>query len=210
MTRGRLLLLVVSGAIALTASYPPFPLPFLSFLAITPAVLLIRQAVVEASPRSAFRWGWWYGLITNALVLYWMIVALWHFTPFSALGYLATIAILGLLTGVMFWFVVRLRLALPSLPLWVALPVAWTTLEWLIGHLGDIRFPWLGLGTSLADARVLVQWADLAGARGVTLWLAWCNVVIVEAAMDVRRTSCVGWRRLPRRLCSLSATVCGG
>ncbi|MGE5804110.1 MAG: apolipoprotein N-acyltransferase [Gemmatimonadota bacterium] len=202
MTRGRLWLLIVSGAIALTASYPPFPLPFLSFLAITPAVLLMRQAVLDANPRSAFRWGWWYGLITNALVLYWMIVALWHFTPFSALGYLATIAIIGLLTGVMFWFVVRLRLALPGLPLWAVLPVAWTMLEWLIGHLGDIRFPWLGLGTSLADARVLVQWADLAGARGVTLWLAWCNVVIVEAATDVR-----GAWYVVRRLGPMFATL---
>lgn len=197
MTRGRLWLLVVSGAIALMASYPPFPLPFLSFLAITPAVILVRQAVLDANPRSAFRWGWWYGLITNALVLYWMMVALWHFTPFSALGYLATIAIIALLTGVMFWFVVRLRLALPALPLWIVLPVAWTTLEWTIGHLGDIRFPWLGLGTSLADARVLVQWADIAGARGVTLWLAWCNVVIVEAATDVRRTAYVVRRLAP-------------
>ncbi|HET9384970.1 MAG TPA: hypothetical protein VFO67_07465, partial [Gemmatimonadales bacterium] len=86
MTQGRLWLLIVAGAVALMASYPPFPLPFLSFLAITPAVLLVRQAVVEANPRTAFRWGWWYGLITNALILYWMIVALWHFTPFSALG----------------------------------------------------------------------------------------------------------------------------
>lgn len=202
MTRGRLLLLVGAGAIALTASYPPFPLPFLSFLAITPAVLLIRQAVTESNPRLAFRWGWWYGLITNALVLYWMIVALWHFTPFSALGYLATIAIIGLLTGVMFWFVVRMRLALPGVPLWAVLPVAWTTLEWLIGHLGDIRFPWLGLGTSLADARVLVQWADIAGARGVTLWLAWCNVVLLEAATERR-----GARDVGRALAPVALTV---
>ncbi len=187
MSRRRLIVLVVLGALALTASYPPFPLPILSFFAITPVVLLIRQGVLVADPRAAFRWGWWYGLVTNALVLYWMVVALWHFTPFSALGYLATIAIIGLLTGAMFWFVVRIRLALPAVPLWVALPVAWTALEWLIGHLGDIRFPWLGLGTSLADAPILVQWADIAGARGVTLWLAWCNVMIVEAAIDVRR-----------------------
>ena len=186
MSRRRLILLVVLGAIALTASYPPFPLPMLSFFAIIPAVLLIQQAVVEASPRAAFRWGWWYGLVSNALVLYWMVVALWHFTPLSALGYLATIGVLGLLTGTMFWFVVRMRLALPRVPLRVVLPVAWTTLEWLIGHLGDVRFPWLGLGTSLADAPVLVQWADIAGARGVTLWLAWCNVAIVAAATDAR------------------------
>src|SRR5262245_28228393 len=183
----REVVLVALGAIAVTLSYPPFPLPILSFFAITPAVLLIRQSVVNANPREAFRWGWWYGLITNALVLYWMVVALWHFTPLSALGYLATIAIIGLLTGVMFWFVVRIRLAAPAVPLWVVLPVAWTTLEWLIGHLGDIRFPWLGLGTSLADAPVLIQWADIAGARGVTLWVAWANVMMVEAALDVRR-----------------------
>ena len=179
-------MLVLLGALALFLSYPPFPLPILSFFAIMPAVLLVRRAVSDADPRSAFRWGWWYGIATNALVLYWMIVALWHFTPFSALGYLATIAIIGLLTGVMFWFVVRIRLAAPGVPLWVVFPVAWTALEWLIGHLGDASFPWLGLGTSLADAPVLVQWADLAGARGVTLWVAWCNVAIVEAATGVR------------------------
>ncbi|MFN2571955.1 MAG: apolipoprotein N-acyltransferase [Gemmatimonadales bacterium] len=178
------MILVALGALALFFSYPPFPLPILSFFAITPAVLLLRRSVIAADPRGAFRWGWWYGLATNALVLYWLVVALWHFTPFSALGYLATIAILGLFTGVIFWFVVRVRLAAPVVPVWVVLPVAWTMLEWLIGHLGDVRFPWLGLGTSLADAPVLVQWADIAGARGVTLWLAWCNVVIVEAFLS--------------------------
>jgi apolipoprotein N-acyltransferase len=85
------------------------------------------------------------------------------------------------MNGVLFWFIVRLRLAAPAVPLWVILPVAWTTLEWLVGHIGDASFPWLGLGTSLADAPVLVQWADVAGARGVTLWIAWVNVAVVEA-----------------------------
>jgi len=202
VSRRRVVVLIVLGALALAASYPPFPLPPLSFFALTPAVLLVRQATADGDARRAFRWGWWYGLVTNALVLYWMVVALWHFTPFSALGYFATIAILGLFTGVMFWFVVRLRLAAPRVPLWVLFPIAWTALEWLIGHLGDVRFPWLGLGTSLADAPILVQWADIAGARGITLWLAWCNVLILEASVDVRRTSCV-----VRRLGAVVATV---
>lgn len=182
----RPIVLVVAGALALFLSYPPFPLPPLSFFALIPAILLVRQAAQDADTRAAFRWGWWYGLATNGLVLYWMVFALWHFTPFSALGYLATVAALGLFTACLFWFVVRLRLVAPRVPLWVTFPVAWTALEWLIGHIGDIRFPWLGLGTSLADAPVLVQWADLAGARGVTFWVAWCNVMIVEAATSVR------------------------
>ena len=186
--RPRPIVLVVAGALALFLSYPPFPLPPLSFFALVPAVLLVRQAAQAADARSAFRWGWWYGLAANALVLYWMVFALWHFTPFSALGYVATVAALGLFTACLFWFVVRLRLTAPAVPLWVTLPLAWTTLEWLIGHLGDVAFPWLGLGTSLADAPLLVQWADLAGARGVTLWLAWCNVLIVEATIGERGT----------------------
>ena len=180
--------LVALGALALALSYPPFPLPPLSFFALIPAVLLVRQAAQARDARAAFKWGWWYGLVANGLVLYWMIFALWHFTPFSALGYFATIAALGLFTACLFWFVVRLRLVVSAVPLWITFPVAWTALEWFVGHIGDIAFPWLGLGTSLADAPVLVQWADLAGARGVTLWLAWCNVAILEAWLGRRGT----------------------
>ncbi len=187
--------LVALGALALALSYPPFPLPPLSFFALIPAVLLVRQAAQAGDTRAAFRWGWWYGLAANGLVLYWMVFALWRFTPFSALGYFATVAALALFTACMFWFVVRVRLTAPAVPLWVVFPVAWTALEWFVGHIGDIAFPWLGLGTSLADAPLLVQWADLAGARGVTLWLAWCNVVILEAWLE-RRATWDAWRKL--------------
>ena len=175
-------MLVALGALLLAASYPPFHLPFLSFVAIAPAVVLLRRLELRQDTRGALRWGFWYGFVTQGAVLYWLVVALWHFTPFSALGYLATIALFGLWHALLFWLVVRVRLRFPVLPLWVALPVAWTAVEWAVGHQGDIRFPWLGLGTSLADAPVLVQWADIAGARGVTLWLGWCNVMLVEAA----------------------------
>jgi len=174
---------IALGAVALAASYPPFHLPALSFVALVPAVLLVRQSVREEDPRGAFRIGFWYGFAAQALVLYWMIIALWHFTPLSALGYLATVTLEGLWSGVLFWLVVRVRLRLPSVPLAFVFPVVWTAVEWAIGHQGDIRFPWLGLGTSLADAPLLVQWADIAGARGVTWWLAWCNVALVEGLL---------------------------
>ena len=175
--------LVALGAALLAASYPPFRLPFLSFVAIAPAVVLLRRLEQHRDPRGALRWGFWYGFVTQGAVLYWLAVALWHFTPFSGLGYLATIVLFGLWHALLFWLVLRVRLRFPAVPLWVVLPVAWTAVEWAVGHQGDIRFPWLGLGTSLADAPVLVQWADLAGARGVTLWLAWCNVMLVDALL---------------------------
>ncbi len=191
---------VALGAVLLAASYPPFPLPVVSFLAVAPAVILLRRFEGERDPRAALRWGFWYGFAAHGAALYWLVVALWHFTPRSALGYLATIAIFGLWHALLFWLVVRVRLRFPVVPLSLVFPVAWTAVEWAVGHQGDIRFPWLGLGSSLTDAAVLVQWADLAGARGVTLWLAWCNVFLVEALFGSREQGAgsrtVRWRPL--------------
>ncbi|OLC06889.1 MAG: apolipoprotein N-acyltransferase [Gemmatimonadetes bacterium 13_1_40CM_70_11] len=202
MSRRRVAGLIALGALALTASYPPFTLPVLSFFALTPMVLLVRECVTAADPRRAFRWGFWYGVASQGLVLYWLVVALWHFTALAALGYLATIAILGLETGVLFWFTVRVRLRFPRVPLALVLPIAWTALEWVLGHQGDISFPWLGLGTSLADAPVLVQWADLAGAHGVTWWLVWCNVLIAEALLALPV-----WRIVAREVGAVLVTI---
>lgn len=197
---GRKWLLVLVGALLLPACYPPFSLPILSFVAIVPAIRLLQEAVGE--PRQAFRWGLRYGLVANGVLLYWLVVALWHFTPLAGLGYLITVLLLGVFTGGLFWFVTRIRIVYPALSLAVVFPVGWTALEWAVGHLGDIAFPWLGLGTSLADARLLVQWADLAGARGVTLWLAWSNVLLAGTVAVWG-----DWRAVGRRLLPLFLTV---
>lgn len=200
MSLARAWLLVALGAAALVASYPPFPLPILSFVAVVPAVLLLQDTAGD--PRRAYRWGFRYGMAANGLVLYWMVYALWHFTPFAALGYLLTVFFLGVFTGGLFWFVTRVRIAFPRIPLTAVFPIAWTALEWGVGHLGDVAFPWLGLGTSLADAPVLVQWADLAGARGITFWTIWCNVVIAGTAGLWGQ-----WRALGKRMAPVIVTL---
>ncbi len=199
--------LIAAGSALLGASYPPFQIPLFSFIALTPAVILLAQLERDRDFRGAVHWGFWYGFASQGVVLYWLVVALWHFTPLSALGYLATIAIFGLWQALLFWFVVRVRLQLPAVPLWLVFPVAWTAVEWAVGHQGDIRFPWLGLGTALGSAPVLVQWADVAGARGVTLWLAWANVMLVEGFLVPRAPSPVASGLRWQPLAALMLTV---
>ncbi len=199
MSDRRRWLLVGLGALGLVTSYPPFPLPFLSFVALIPGVLLLEAA---GDSRRAYTWGFRYGLVANGLVLYWIVVALWHFTPLAAVGYAVTVFCLGVFTGGVFWLVTRVRGAHPGIPLAVVFAICWTALEWGIGHLGDVAFPWLGLGTSLADARVLVQWADLAGARGVTWWLVWCNVLLAGAMGRWGE-----WRAVLRQALPVVATI---
>ncbi len=177
-------------AVLLMAAYPPLSLVVPSFVALVPFTWRLADRLEpsgDAGRSGAAKLGFWTGLLSNALVLYWIVFALWRFTPLSALGYCATIVILGGWWSALAW-TTRLVGRRTLVPLWASFPLLWTAMEWLIGHQGEIAFPWLGLGTSLTAMPVLAQWADLGGARGVTLWLAWINVLLMLA---LRRRS---WR----------------
>lgn len=169
-------LLAAATAALLFAAYAPLAAVLPSFVAFVPLII----ALEDPAPRTGwadFRLGLWFGIASWGLVLHWMPVALWHFTPLSAVGYVAAIiVVLAPQWGMVTWAAARVRRR-TGLPLWVVFPLLWTAVEWIGGHYGDVRFPWLGLGTSLVRVPVLVQWADVAGARGVTLWLAWANVM---------------------------------
>src|SRR5204863_9169449 len=106
--------LVALGAALLAASYPPFRLPVVSFLALAPAVVLVRRFEHERHPRGALRWGFWYGFVTQGAVLHWLAVALCHFTPLAALRYLATLVVVGAWHALLLWVRVRTRLPLPA------------------------------------------------------------------------------------------------
>jgi apolipoprotein N-acyltransferase len=192
---------VAAGAVLVALAYPPFHLFLPSYICLVPAVRLILEAEADPRPlRRLLTQGFWFGLLSNALVLYWMIVALWHFTPLSALGYAATIAILAAWTAGLFavtgW--VRRRTGWGLL---VVFPVFWTAMEWVIGHQGDVRFPWLGLGTSLTHYPVAVQIADLIGARGVGYLLVCANTALALASVA---------RRDRRRVMRLVGAVLAG
>lgn len=175
------------GAVALFLAYPPASLFPLAFVAMFPLLVeLERQREEGAGGWQAFVTGYWFGVSAQGLVLYWIVVALWHFTPLSLAGYLASIlVVLSPQWGFAAWATVRLRRATP-LPLWIVFPLVWTATEWISGHYGDVRFPWLGLGTALASSSYLPQAAELVGARGLTLSVAVVNALLLTAAWPDR------------------------
>jgi apolipoprotein N-acyltransferase len=199
---------VLAGAALAVLAYPPFHLLVPSFVCLVPAVWLLHAGAADPRPiRRHVVQGFWFGLLTQGAVLYWMVVALWHFTPLSLLGYTATILILALYTGVLFGATGEV-LRRSGLPLVAVFPVLWTALEWWVGHQGDIAFPWLGLGTSLTGYPTLVQIADIVGARGVTFLLAAANVTIGVTWLR-RREPGAAWRLLAVSLGVLAALAYG-
>ncbi|MBI1722339.1 MAG: apolipoprotein N-acyltransferase [Gemmatimonadetes bacterium] len=173
----------------LFVAYPPLSLVLPSFVAMVPFLWAIEDGQAGGRSDGQIAWtGYWFGVFANGVVLYWIVIALWHFTPLSLAGYLAAIfVVLAPGWALAAWTTARVRRR-TSLPLWLVFPFVWTAVEWLAGHLGDVRFPWLGLGNSLVRVPTLVQFADLGGARSVTLWVAWANVM---AAVALRRRA---WR----------------
>ena len=181
-------LLIGGAAVLLTVSYPPFHLLFPSFLCLIPVVWLIQRGASDSRPlKRHLVQGFWYGLTSNGLLLYWMVYALWRLTRLSVLGYLATIVVLAAYASVMFalagWIQRRGRVS----PI-VVFPVLWTSVEWLVGHQGAIHFPWLGLGTSLAGFPTVIQVAEVIGARGVTFLLVLANTALALAWLERRNT----------------------
>ncbi len=161
--------LVMGGAVLSCAAYPPFQ-----------AWLILDGAEDQRPVRRHLAQGFWFGMAANGLTLHWIFVAMWNYTQVSVVAALAAIVGLALYSAALFaitGWIVRTR----GLSLLLVFPVLWTALEWIVGHQGDFRFPWLGLGTSLTGYPTVVQIADIVGARGVTYLLVSANVALALA-----------------------------
>ena len=159
MDRG-LLVLSPFSALLLLLAQPPFHFILLPFTALVPLVVALEGVGAHEVPgrRAA-----WMGLIMGAC--YWGVLLLWvpmevgpRFS-WAYPGYLGQVGLLSGLMALMAWSTHALRATLP-LPL--ALPLAWVSMEWLKGHFPlGLSFPWLGLGISLTSwpqALGLAEW----------------------------------------------------
>ena len=183
--RGERLLPVLTGVLLVTA-FAPVRLLLPSFIALVPLLVF----VAERPPGSAGRWaagraGLVAGLVYFGLLLYWMVVALVFYSALAIPAYLLTTAVLAGFVATFAWLLHFVR-EHARVPLVVSAPVFWTAAEWVQGNLGDLSFPWLGLGTSLAAFPVLAGAADLVGARGLTFWLATVNALAADAVLRAR------------------------
>ena len=186
--RGHRLLPAVSALLGVSA-FPPFHFLVPSFVALVPLAVWVADQNDEldaSASRRVFRGGVWFGVLYFGLLLYWIPQALANFTWWAVPAYVTVVTVLALCAGCFTWALRRLTHH-GGVPLWLALPLTWTALEWVRAHApGGLAFPWLGLGTSLTGYPELVGAAELVGARGITFWLALLNGLIAEVIRVAR------------------------
>jgi apolipoprotein N-acyltransferase len=137
--------------------------------------------------RAAVRGSLLFGALYFGIVFYWILVALIWFTSLAILAFLSALLCLMGFAALFGWTLHRCVHSV-RVPLWLALPVAWTAVEWFRANLpSTIAFPWLGLGSSLTGYPELVGIAELVGSRGVTFWMALVNGLLAMLVLALRK-----------------------
>ena len=176
------------AGLLMALSYPPINLSFLAFVALVPLFLYLDKPFTLTR---TVRAGVLCSIVYFGIELSW-VNAMGTFSWLAFPGYL--VILLGLHVPNFFFFVipiVALR-SYVSVPFLYSAPFAWVICERLRCY-GDLSFPWYTFGYSLTRFPFLLQFADLTGIYGVSLWLVVLNVLLFEA-LHARRQG-ARWRK---------------
>jgi apolipoprotein N-acyltransferase len=158
-----------------------------AFVGLVPLLVFIAERPTGPVGRwSATRGAALTGLLYFGLQLYWIAIALAPETLLAVPAFGLFVIVLAGFTALFGW-ALHYTLERLGLPLALLAALLWTALEWTQGRLGDLSFPWLGLGHALAPFPEIAGAADLVGARGLTLWLAAVNGLLAMALVRYRQ-----------------------
>jgi apolipoprotein N-acyltransferase len=163
--------LVIFSAILSFLSFPPFPLGILILIGLIPFLL----ALEDLTSRSAFKYGFLWGLIFYFGMLYYIG---WVTVP----GMLATVLILALIPATMGWIYVRLFTVNRPIAL-LFIPSYFLCWNWLF-TMSDFNYPWADFGYALGYIQPLIQAAELAGVYLISLLVLVINILIYLSISD--------------------------
>jgi len=164
--------LALTGGLLLGLPWSVSALFFLVFIGWVPLVLLEAQISHHPNRLAIFNYAF-------AAFLLWNIIGTWWVAQAQLVGAVLIIIANSLLQALVFWLASRIRTILRVPLLFTLLPL-WMGYEHF--HLSwDLAWPWLNLCNALATAPIIIQWYEITGVRGGSLWI----ILINFAAMTV-------------------------
>jgi apolipoprotein N-acyltransferase len=172
------------SGLLLVASFPPFDLDGLAWIALVPLFL----AIDGATPPRAGALAALTGLIFFVGVFAWI----WQVPAYNVLDEALLGTYLALYLAVWACGLRWLRGA-AALPAALLAPALWVALEYVRSHAGFLALPWMLLGHSQYRHPALLQLTSITGVFGLSF-----VIVLVNAALaDVLRRRPGTWRALP-------------
>ena len=176
MKNRTVVLLSLSAAFVLLMSLP-FLVEGVGFLALLGFVPLLCLERVSSQTGLKHFWWWHYGTFVawNAATTFWVCNATVGGGIFAVL---ANALQMSVVFGLFRWVKRRLRGAVPYL----FLAAAWIAWEKYYLTVAQISWPWLVLGNAFAGTPGLVQWYEVTGSLGGSLWV-WASSLAVFGLM---------------------------
>ncbi len=163
-------ILILLSAVLLSV---PFLVPgtgYLSLVALVP-LLFAEEMASAAGKKRFFLWHYTCFVLWNAMTTFWVCNATVGGGMFAVL---ANALQMSLVFGLFRWVKRRLHGSLP----YFFLAFAWTAWEYYYLHWAQISWPWLVLGNSFARTTDWIQWYELTGTLGGSLWIWVMNLGI--------------------------------
>lgn len=121
-------------------------------------------------PFQAFLYGSLTFIAWNAISVYWIYHA-------TLVGAIAAVLISSLLMSTAFWLFHVTHRRFGNRLGYISFLIYWIAFEHFYLN-AELSFPWLNLGNGLAKDILFIQWFDITGSLGGTLWLLMTNMLI--------------------------------
>lgn len=193
---GALLLL---GALLLSL---PFLVPHTGFLALLAFVpILCAERLADGYKIKNFFW-WYFAAFTvfTGLTTWWVCMA-------TVGGGIFAVVFNSLQMALIFKIFRHSKTRLKGALSYIFLAVMWIAWErWYMLH-GQIAFPWIILGNAFARSVSLVQWYELTGILGGSLWVWVCNLSVFGLMVSLSEGLFFNWNPKARIASVLGAAL---
>lgn len=164
------LLLAFLTGVLLTISWPEQGITPLVFIAFVP-LLILQQRLGDAGKRGLFWYAWLAFLVWNVLTTWWI----WNSTQW---GSIAAFVLNALFMAIVFQlFHVSKKWLFGNRGGMYILIFYWVTFEYL--HMNwDLTWSWLNLGNVFATKPSWIQWYEITGSLGGTIWVLAVNIMV--------------------------------
>ncbi len=164
------LLLAILSGLLFALSWPERGFDILIFFAFVP-LFFIQQKLGDENKRGMFWYAWLAFLIWNVLTTWWI----WYSTD---VGSILAMGLNSLFVAIVFYvFHLSKKKLYQNKSGFVILIFYW--ISWEYFHMNwDLTWSWLNIGNVFAASPKLIQWYDITGTLGGTVWVICVNILM--------------------------------
>lgn len=164
-----LFLSILSGCLLAKGFVYTSPLLFIGFV----PLLCLQNQLEDLPQKVKYRTHAWYAF--NAF-MFWNIGASWWVANAALIPALVAFILNSFFMIIPWLGMIRFGRSFPKLK-YLAFIAFWISFEW-IHHAWEISWPWLTLGNGLAFMPKVIQWYDITGTFGGSIWILIVNILI--------------------------------